>query len=185
MFEAHVQDRLTGDVIVRAPSISGGGSFIVDLLNTSADVRPAGLGVDFYATADVFEVDFFKAQQTLGGILRGSVDSSAALGGIARFSTCPDDHPVLRSGWPLTDGPCYSPDGESSFIAQTCVTLDAQINIRARSARICESPQVDDTACGERLEVDITVAPTSGAPFSGTLSLRHEIDIGHRSCGAI
>lgn len=173
-----VTDRLSGTISVSSGAVSGSGDVFEDELDhTQPSSIPPGLKVSFSATWQGFVVYVDSADST-GPIPAMSLHVPIALPPTSSptsfsvdFCTCPDDHPIY-------DGKrCLTRTGIYSAVSTICESLPATIMVFAHSGPDCDNRGSDNSACGERLDADLTVPPHDSAPFSGTLSIRHEIDV--------
>ena len=182
--EERVVNRLSGSMAVSTTSLHGSGTVVVDRLQSGTDTHPDGVAASFDASADTVEVDFFQNAYDIKAIALVLIDSSSPSGGTVKLCTCPADHPLMPASRALGGGDCQTtdPSAPNESIPQICETLEATISIVSRAPRVCQTVH-ESSACAEKLDVDVTVPAKTGAPFSGSFSVRHEIAAVVHSCG--
>ncbi len=181
--EQQTANRLSGSIAVSTTNLMGSGSFVVDRLDAASDLHPEGLSASFDATADAVEVDFFRNAYDIQAVLLVAVDAASTAGGTVKLCTCPADHPLMRASLAQGGGDCSATDVHASpeSVPEICDTLDATLTVITHVGRTCQS-HGDNSACAEKLDVDVTVPPKVGAPFSGSFSVRHEIAAVPETC---
>lgn len=103
----------------------------------------------------------------------------AAATGAVRVCFCPDDHPfaVVPYGYKQCATAAEPGDsGKYDSIPLPCVDAVANVTVRAFAAPVCTGGDPKARICARTQSADITIAPQSGLPVTGQLSIDFEKD---------